>query len=638
MIEEGRVLSPVRRWRITLWLDVVLALSGLVAIAALILEYGFEKPPIEVRDLHIVESIVVAIFVLDRVLHLALAARRREYVRRNLIDFILIIAAVGVFAGSLEFRGDVLSAGALYVIITQVYLLVALIIRAVNMNLRFAGSGIHPTWLLVGSFAFLSLAGSGLLMLPAAVRYGYERWSYPDALFTAVSATCVTGLVVRDTGTHFTGFGQAVILTLIQLGGLGIMMFGTVLAMLVGKGLSVRTSNTIGHMLATERIGELGRTLKFVALVTIAFELIGILMFYPMFANTFDAYGARLADNPGRALWHSLFHSISSFCNAGFALYKSNMMHGVDEAWPSHLRNNWQIVGVMAPLIVIGGLGFPVLQDCARWFRARLRGLFGRGSSASGGSPGGPRARLSLHSKVVLTTSAALIVFGAVGLAVVEKLPGNSPPNSAGSDSAQDPTDTASLRNLDGGRLVKAAAFQSVTARTAGFNTVDMKKLSHSGKLWLCGLMVIGGSPASTAGGMKTATFALLIIATYCMLRRRSELEVFRRSISVDLLRKTVTVAVLYLALVATVTLLLSIGMKQYKEYDLIDLLFEACSACGTVGLSTGVTPKLPVFPKLVVTAGMFIGRLGPLTLLLALTSKMRYVRYSYPTENVVIG
>jgi len=617
-------------------LNAILATAGLAAVAALVLEYGFREPlPITRGFLHAAEAVIVAVFVTDRFVRLGLARRRRDYLRENWIDFALMGLAAAAVAVSFQLRGKILPAGALYVLITQAYLLTALLLRAISVNLLFTGSGIHPTWLLIGSFAFMILFGSGLLMLPAATPPA-SPISYQDALFTATSATCVTGLIVRDTGADFTPFGQAVILVLIQLGGLGIMLFGTMLAMLIGRGLSVRGSNVLGEMLATERIGLLGRVVAFVVVVTLCLELIGAVGFYPMVASSHGVESAPA--ETARAIWYSVFHSVSSFCNAGFSLYSNNMTEGVRAGWAQPLRDHWQILGVMAPLIVLGGLGFPVLQDSAAYARDTLRRLIyrlrpagrRRGSDLS-------RPRLSLHSKIVITASASLIVLGAVGLLCLEprstgrqEVVGRHPllgpiSNQKGDWARMKPT-----------RRLREAVFQSITARTAGFNTIDVAELSDAGKLWLCGLMVVGGSPASTAGGMKTVTLALLVLTAYCVLRRRRELEAFRRSISSELLGKAITLGVLYLGLVLSITLLLCVAMRP--GYRLIDLFFEACSACGTVGLSTGVTKSLNDFGKYVIVAGMFIGRLGPLTLLLALTSKMRHVQYTYPSENVVIG
>ena len=635
-------LTPARRERLILVLNVVLAVTAVTAVAALLLEYGFRDPlPVNRLCLHIAGAVIVGIFVLDRIARLVLARAKLAYLRENWIDFALIVAGLITVVISTRFRGRVLSAGQLYVIITQVYILISLIIRAVNVNLRFAGSGIHPTWLLIGSFAFLALAGSGLLMLPKATHPHVRMW-YSDALFTAISATCVTGLVVRDTGGDFTHFGQAVILTLIQLGGLGIMLFGTVLAMLVGKGLSLRSTNALGQMLSTDAPGRLARTAVFIVVVTLIFEAVGAFMLYPMFAAE---QAAGNIPTTGEAVWHSVFHSISSFCNAGFSLYKRNMMAGVGEGWPSPLRGRWQILGVMAPLIIFGGLGFPVLRDLAGWLKALVRRLLSRAKT-------GLTPRLSLHSKIVLTTSAALLVIGALVLLLIgpgrgirmkgdvtDGHPVRIGPPAFAATATEPAIESQDWRDMHWLDRTSHAMFQSATARTAGFNTIDMKELSDGGKLWLCWLMIIGGSPASTAGGMKTVTFALLVATAYCVLRRRNELEIFRRTLSVDLLKKAATVAVLYLALLGTITLLLCAAVP--RGHSLIDLFFEACSACGTVGLSTGVTgpdTTLQEFGKYIIMAGMFIGRLGPLTLLLALTSRIRHIRYAYPAENVTIG
>ena len=613
-------------------MNVVFALAGAAAVGALVLEYGFRRPVVDIRILHAVEALIVAVFVLDRIARLLLSRRRGDYFRENIVDFALMGVAAGVVAINFE---TVLSAGALYVFITQAYILVALILRGVSLNLRFAGSGIHPGWLLVGSFAFMILAGSGLLMLPVSIRQEfYPNWYYLDSLFTATSATCVTGLVLRNTGGHFTTFGQAVILALIQCGGLGIMLFGTVLGLLMGKALTMRQSDTIGRMISSEGAGKLGRLVAFVIVVTFAFEIAGAVGMYSMYSGTPDTRGVPLEG--GRAVWYAVFHSISSFCNSGFSLYGNNMMQGVREGWAeAALRERWQIMGVMAPLIVLGGLGFPVLQDCARYAATFVRRTIGRIRAGNAIVPMvGARGRLSLHSKIVLTTSLALVIAGAGVLLLIEPRGERAPRIGRHQIGVSDAR--GDWRPMPLAQRTREAIFQSISARTAGFNTIDIAELSDGGKLWLCLLMIIGGSPASTAGGMKTVTFALLILIAWCQLRRRREVEVFRRSISLTIIGRAVSVGVLYVGLLATVTLLLCVA--QGPGFRFIDLLLEACSACGTVGLSAGVTRGLSEFGKCVIIAGMFIGRLGPLTLLAALTSRLRWVEYAYPSENVIIG
>lgn len=619
--------------RLVRGLDVLLAVAALAAAAALVLEYGFRRPPIPARYLHLVEAAIMLVFVLDRLARLIIAPQRARYLRENPVDFLLMAAAAAAVAVSFKM---VLSAGALYVIITHVYLLAVLVIRGVNLNLRFAGSGIHPSWLLIGSFLFMIVVGSGLLMLPISVKSEYyHNWSYLDALFTSTSATCVTGLVLVNTGDQFTGFGQAVILALIQCGGLGIMLFGTVLGLLVGKALTMRQSETLGHMVAANGAGRLARVAAFVIVSTFAFELIGAILLRPMFAGQLDTNGVPLSQ--AGAIWYSVFHSISSFCNAGFALYGDNMMQGVRQGWSHPLRNNWQIMGVMAPLIVLGGIGFPVLANCARWATGLARRAayrISRRQSVLPSSP--PRHRLSLHTKIVLTVSASLIVLGAVLLLAVE--PRQVPAARIGRHVLAGPE----ARQVDDwsamttGQRVRQAVFQSVTARTAGFNTIDMAELSNAGKLSMCALMIVGGSPASTAGGMKTVTVALLVLVVIGQLRRRREVEVFKRSIPAAVVSRAVALALLYLALVGTVTM--GLCVVQGPGFKFVDLLFEASSACGTVGLSTGVTKSLSYSGKWVIIAGMFIGRLGPLTLLAAIASRLRPLEYAYPAEQVIIG
>jgi len=636
----GRVLPAIglyallsRPWhvfsarRLAWLLNFQLGLTGAVAVAALVLEYGFRPPlPVPQTVLHAVQTAVVAIFILDRLVRLELSIDRVAYFRENWLDFGLMFAAATAVAVA-PIEAKVLSAGAVYLVITQVYIFVALVLRGVSVNLDFASSGLPPSRLLIASFLFLCLAGSGLLMLPAATPPGHQPiLYYDDALFTAVSATCVTGLALRDVGKDFTLFGQVVILALIQLGGLGIMLFGTVLAMVVGRGFSVRSISTIGEMMGTRSIGRLGRVVAFVVAMTLLAEAVGAVLLYPMFAAQQGAY------TPGatEAAWQAVFHSVSAFCNAGFSLHGNNMMAGVAEGWQTPLRQRWQVLGVIGPLIILGGLGFPVVEDCAAFLWRTVKRVLRRANQ--------PRPRLSLHSKIALSTTAVLLVIGTAGLmlfgteATPPQLERNPTPG-PGSAVKEDPR---RFRNMPLGARLRESAFQSITARTAGFNTIDMDKdLTDAARLWICGLMIVGGSPAGTAGGMKTVTFTVLILAAWSMIRQRKEIEAYRRTISAMLLRRAATVAVLYMMLVGTVTLLLCLAMPRW---DFMKLFFEACSACGTVGLSAGITGQLGLMGKLVAIFGMFAGRVGPLTLLLAVTTHIRPVKYSYPSETVLIG
>jgi trk system potassium uptake protein TrkH len=344
-------------------------------------------------------------------------------------------------------------------------------------------------------------------------------------------------------------------------------------------------------------------------------------------------WAARLEAAGGPAPWtaaafRSAFHAVSAFCNAGLTLQSDNLMS----------VGGWQVLGVIAPLIVLGGLGFPVLYDLTRAVWGRVCAAAGRPWSGGG--------KITLHTKLVLSASAVLVVGGAVGLLVIENASHldqtYGAPYHAADNLYYRPAGPA-MAKLDAAGQAGAAVFQSVSARTAGFNTVDMDGLSNGGKLWMCLLMIVGGSPAGAAGGMKTVTVAVLVMSIWCMLRRRERTESFQRSIDHVFIRKAVTLAGLYLMMVLLVTLLLCVTMSQQRlesggPASFIQLFFEACSACGTVGLSCDVTPSLTIAGKYAIMAGMFIGRLGPLTLLLALTARLRAVKYGYPSEEVILG
>jgi trk system potassium uptake protein TrkH len=606
-------------------LDAVLALTTLCAVAVLLLRYGFGvSSPVPLWLLNVAGGVVVCFFVLDRILRAALAGRKwKQVLRHSWVDWVLIVLAGVALAVSFRTHANVSGLGAAYIVVTHVYLLFALLLRASGINQRMAESGLGPAKIFLLSFAILCLAGSGLLALPASGSGPGNCPGYLDALFTSVSATCVTGLITVDTGSDWSFFGQAVILVLIQLGGLGIMIFGAVLTMMMGKRLGLRGSRTMGKMMATST-GDVARVMRFVVVVTLVLEAIGALGLYPMYASI-RAGGTRVFSS-AQAFWYSLFHSVSAFCNAGFSLHDANLTAGLSEGWDASLRSHWQLMGVFAPLIILGGLGFPVLEDLWQYGRSVAKRLRKGKERIVVGEESRPRPRLTLQTKIVLTSSALLIVLGACGIWLLS-LSRHGPLQSVGAE------DWKAMRPW--GRLYHSV-FLSVSTRTAGFNTFDLSQLPRASKLLICLLMSIGGSPAGTAGGVKTVTVALLVMTVVATLRRRDEVEIFRRSISSELLRKTMVVAVLYLLLVMTITVGLAAAMAE--GFDFIDLLFEACSACGTVGLSAGVTPHLSVGGKIVIVAAMFIGRLGPITLLLALTGRAQHVKYSYPPEDLTIG
>ena len=435
-------------------------------------------------------------------------------------------------------------------------------------------------------------------MLPRASTG--DNLSFVDALFTATSATCVTGLIVKDTGKDFSLMGQIVILTLIQLGGLGIVVFGAVFALLLGQALSLRESAAMQDLLSTRTLSRIGNMIVFIFIGTFVIEAVGAFSLLGMWND--------VPGNTHEQWFCSIFHSISAFCNAGFSLFNKSFIE---------YNRSWQVYLVICPLIILGGLGFGVLYDLVTTATDRvkriLKKLFFKRYRLSMETP----KRLRLQTKIVLSVSACLIVLGMLAILVFERY-------ASGSNS---PEKTSAL----------GALFQSITARTAGFNTVDISATSASSKFILILLMFIGGSPGSTAGGIKTVTLAVVIMTAIAALRKRQEVEMFKRSVRIVVVGRAVTITLLFLAVLFIATLALSIT-ENSNGFTMSDIMFEAGSALGTVGLTTGITRSLTTAGKFIIIATMLIGRLGPLTLLAALTFDIKPARYNYPDEAVIVG
>ena len=584
------------------WLIAVNTLTCGVVVASFVMLFGFARPVLSPVLLHIIQLAALCVFIVEKLVRMLNAVSKLEYLRWSWFEIPLVAALCGVLlsAGQLFARADPSDVRLLAV---GVYLIVEVLVKVCKGGIGLAASGKSPARSLIASFLVLIITGTGLLMLPKSASS--KNVGFVDALFTATSATCVTGLIVKDTGGDFTYMGQLIILGLIQLGGLGIVVFGAVIALLLGRALSLRESATMQDLLSTQTLGRIGRIIAFIFVTTVVIEAIGAVVCFGMW----DDVPGRV-NGTGEQWFCSIFHSISAFCNAGFCLFNDSLVG---------YNNNWAVYGVICPLVILGGLGFGVLYNVVRVTVDRTKRLFKRlFTPAKAFSMQVPR-RLQLQTKIVLTVSGLLIIVGAAGFLFFEHL--------APSDSAD-----------QGGKAgVLAAVFQSVTARTAGFNTVDVGSLSASARFVLILLMFIGGSPASTAGGIKTVTFAVVIMAAYATLRKRSEVEMFRRSVHMVIVGKALTVTILFIAVLFGVTLALSVT-ERANGFTMSQTMFEAASALGTVGLSTGITPALTTAGKLFIIATMLIGRLGPLTLLASLTFDVKPAGYSYPEEAIVVG
>lgn len=446
-------------------------------------------------------------------------------------------------------------------------------------------SKLEPGKVLVLSFLSLILVGFLLLMLPIS---HHGEMAPMDALFTSTSAVCVTGLVVKDTSQDFTAFGQVVLLFLLQLGGLGIMTFTAAIATAFKKKMSRIGRLVIQDSLANEPLEDVWPLLKTMLVYTCAIELVGALALYSRFSRDFSH---------GKAAWHAVFHSVSAFCNAGFSTFRSSLMNYQDDLL---------VNGVVGALIVCGGLGFFVVMEMTDVLRRRKR----------------PR-QLSLHSKLVLSTSLVLLLWGVAGFWVLEW--------------------NNTLEGAGAGQQALTSLFQSITARTAGFNTVDMNSLRGVTLFFMLSLMFIGASPGSTGGGVKTTTFGLLYFLIRAKSKGEDSVHGFNRRFPPYTIQKAMGLLLVGLATVGFFTLLLSItesnALPFHKEpVPIIALLFEVVSALGTVGLSTGITPDLTFTGKWLISLLMFTGRVGPITLLLVFALNQQGGKYQFAEEPVMIG
>ncbi|WP_175409801.1 TrkH family potassium uptake protein [Streptomyces sp. TRM64462] len=442
----------------------------------------------------------------------------------------------------------------------------------------------HPARTTVMAFATVILGGTILLTLPLASGDG-SATGIVTALFTATSAVCVTGLVVVDTGTHWSGFGQGVILTLIQVGGFGIMTMASLLALLVSGKLRLRMQLTAAAETKSLGLGDVRRVLLGVAGTTAAVEL----TVWAWLALRFRyGYGMPI----GESVYHGFFHAVSAFNNAGFALQADSLTRYATDAW---------VTLPIAVAVILGGIGFPVLLELLR-HRTRRRTTGRRG--------------WSLHTKLTLVTTAALLVTGTVLTCLLEW--GNR----------------GTLGQFTWGEKLLNGFVHSVMTRSGGFNTIDVGSLEHATLLTTCALMFIGGGSAGTAGGIKVTTFAVLAAAMVAEVRGEPNSTIMGRRLAPHALRQALTVALLGVGIVISASLALMTVVKAPFEV----VLFEAVSAFGVNGLSAGVSADLSVPGQLIVVVLMFVGRLGPVTLVSALALRERTRRYELPEERPVIG
>jgi trk system potassium uptake protein TrkH len=447
---------------------------------------------------------------------------------------------------------------------------------------------LHPATLVLASFVTAIATGMLLLKMPISTVSGSIPWV--DALFTATSAVCVTGLVVVDTGSYFTTFGQCVLLALIQMGGLGVMTISVTLFQWLGRNISFRQRMAMQDLFAHTPREDIFSLVKTIVLLTLGSEIIGALLLTVHWGRELPL---------GRAVYTAVFHSVSAFCNAGFALFPDSMVR---------YRGSLLLNLTICSLIVVGGIGFPVLYDLRCWIQIHRR----------------QRCRLSVQTRTVLLTTLMLILSGAVMFAFLE------PPAPGGVQSLGD-------------RLL-TPLFQSITCRTAGFNTVDIASLRDATLAMMIVLMFFGASPGSCGGGVKTTTLALLAVFTVSRVRRRRRVNLFHKSIPAETVTRSVSLILVSIGIIGVILFLLLLGDAgggggpARQQGAFLAYLFETVSAFGTVGLSMGVTSGLGTWGKCWIALMMVIGRVGVLTFGYIIVGTGAGNGVEYAEENLMIG
>lgn len=435
---------------------------------------------------------------------------------------------------------------------------------------------LNPPRALALGFLGLIIMGGLLLNLPVASADG-NSIGFIDAIFTSASAVCVTGLIVVNTAEHWSIFGQAVILILIQIGGLGIMTMATIVALILGKKISLKERLIIKEQMNQDTLSGMVRLMLYVIIMTFGIELIGAILLSFKFIPEFGA---------AKGLWFSVFHAVSAFCNAGFDITGSSFVAYNDSPLT---------ILTLSILVMLGGAGFAVVMDVARnrsW------------------------QKFSVHTKLVLSLSTALLVLGTLVFLFLEY------------------SNPATLGPMTSGQKLLSAFFASVVPRTAGFNSIDTGALNESSAFFTIMLMFIGGSPGSTAGGIKTATFGVVLMATISIIRGEKDVEMYEKRVSPETIFKALAIVTVGMGLIILISFLLTITENKI----FLDLLFEATSAFATVGLTRGITPELTDIGKLIIMGTMYAGRVGPLTMAFAIGYNKRHKRYRYSEGHISVG
>lgn len=574
-------------------MSVLLFLSLAAGGASLFLEYSTVRIGTVSILTNFFELLLFVLLLVEFLLRMSSAKWRLIFMRRRFGAIIsgLVVLVVLVVAKLIPPDIRDFNAGrfAVLLVVARNFVLIVLSMRRGKGLVGFLGYlHDHPAQTIVLSFFLVIVSGTVLLMMPFTSAHG-KGLSFINALFTSTSAVCVTGLIVVDTATAFSFAGKLVILFLIQIGGLGIMILTFFTIFVLRRSLSVENKFLISYMLSEQDLTQLRGMVVRIIVITFGLEVAGSVFLFVGFA---EIYGA----GP-RALFYAVFHSISAFCNAGFALFGSSLETFVSDPW---------ISGTIAVLIILGGLSFVVLINATHTLSDRLGNLFAGSRRKS--------RKLSLNSRVVLSVSGLLVAGGTLLIYATEH--GNA------------------LRHYPVATQYFAAFFQSVTLRTAGFNSIPFGSLRPVTYLLMIAFMFVGGASGSTAGGIKVGTVTVIYASVVALFRNRRDVVLFQQSISRAQIVRAFTLFVFGTTVVAAATIILSMSEHQ----PILKLLFEATSAFGTVGLSTGITSSLSIVGRLVISVLMFTGRIGPLTVVAAASRGAARGRIAFPAGEISIG
>jgi len=580
-------------WKKTKPSDLVVGFLDLSLLAFLIFDFGYKN----FTDFYHYKLIVLPVLLLALIAFNTynFFANRRDKVlnraSRTSLFVLLLLVFIEIIVVMTNYQTSLVETfmNARYVI--EYGLLFYFFIRLTYLLRKIYSLYFNPAILFIGSFAIIALAGTFLLMLPSATTHGI---SFTDALFTATSATAVTGLIVMDTAKDFTSFGHSIIMVLFQIGGLGMLTFTSFFAYFFKSGSSFKESLYMRDILGHDKLNSVMRTVMQIVLFSLVLEAIGAVLIYNSISHI---------DSLKDKSFFAVFHAISAYCNAGFSLASDNIHD------PS-LRFNYSVQWVLMVLIVFGGLGYHIAYNIIQYFKKYVINIFNK------------RKRvfisrvINLNTKIVIYTTLILIFGGALFFMFSEQ-------------------QTNLLDHETAFGKFTTAMFSSVTSRTAGFNTVDMNNFTIPGILFMIFLMWIGASPASTGGGIKTSTFALATLNIFAIARNRKHIEIGTRRIAPEAVNRAFAIMSISLACIGIGILMLLIFNPNFT---LLQIAFEAFSAFGTVGLSMGITPDLSESSKYVVILLMFIGRIGLLNLMIGILKSMQKTEYTYPEENILIN